>query len=73
MPVINITTWPTEEGTKKKMMEEVTRVIHETTGAPLDKITVYVQEIQKKNWADAGVIGDDADFGGKSRRLNYNN
>ncbi len=71
MPVINITTWPTPLDVKKNMMEEITRVVHETSGAPLDKITVYIHEIQQENWADAGVIGNDLAFREKSRRLNY--
>lgn len=62
MPIINITTWPTPIEKKQKMILEITRVVHETTGAPLDKITVFVQEIEKDSWAEAGVFGDNPEF-----------
>ncbi len=71
MPIINITTWPTAVEVKQKMMEDITRVVHEISGAPLDKITVFVQEIEKNSWSDAGVVGTNADFPKKSRRINY--
>lgn len=71
MPVINVITWPTPIEQKAKLLEELTRVVHETTGAPLDKITVYVQEVAQDSWADAGVIGTDSEFATKSRRKDY--
>ena len=71
MPVISVITWPTPSEKKIKLMEELTRVVHETTGAPLDKITVYVQEVEQENWADAGVVGADPEFAIKSRRKGY--
>jgi 4-oxalocrotonate tautomerase len=71
MPIVNIITWQTPKEVKQKMILEITRIIHETTGAPLDKITVYLQEVNKADWAEAGTFGDDPDFGKKSRRLNF--
>ena len=71
MPIIHVTTWPTPLDKKQKMILEITRVVHETTGAPLDKITVCVQEIEKNSWAEAGIFGSDPEFPKKSRRLNY--
>jgi 4-oxalocrotonate tautomerase len=71
MPIINITTWPTPAEIKERMMKEVTRVVHEVSGAPLDKITVYFQEISKDSWSEAGVLGSDPDFPSKSRKSSY--
>jgi 4-oxalocrotonate tautomerase len=71
MPIINVTTWPTSDEKKRQMILEITRVVHETTGAPLNKITVYVQEIKKSSWAEAGIFGDDPEFSVKSKRSIY--
>ena len=71
MPIIQITTWPTPKETKQHMMQEITRIIHEISGAPLDKITVYLQEIEPSQWSEAGIIGDNKEFKTKSRRLTY--
>ncbi|EKD91904.1 MAG: hypothetical protein ACD_29C00312G0002 [uncultured bacterium] len=72
MPIITVTTWPTPVEKKQKMILEITRVVHETTGAPLNKITVCVQELQKDSWAEAGILGSDPEFPKRSCRINYN-
>jgi 4-oxalocrotonate tautomerase len=69
MPIVNITTWPTPLEKKQKMMKEITQVIHETTGAPLTKITVIVQEIDKHDWSEAGITGDDPDFAKLTQKI----
>lgn len=71
MPIVNITTWPAEKETKHKLMREITKVVNDVLGAPLDKISVFLQEIEKDDWADAGVVGTDPDFSEKSRRKDY--
>jgi 4-oxalocrotonate tautomerase len=71
MPIINITTWPTPPEIKEKMMIAITQVIHEVTGAPLDKITVLIQEVEKNSWCEAGALGSDPQFATKSRRKEY--
>ena len=71
MPIINITTWSTPSDIKQKLITEVTKTVHEVSGAPLDKITVYVQEIAKDSWGEAGVLGSDPEFPTKSRRSSY--
>lgn len=71
MPIINITTWPTSSEVKEKVMKKITYLIHEETGAPLDKITVFFQEIEKNCWSEAGVLGSDSDFPVKSRYQSY--
>lgn len=72
MPIVNITTWPTPQPVKEKVMQEITKVIHDITGAPLDKITVYFQEIEKQSWSEAGILGSDETFPIESRRKEYN-
>lgn len=71
MPIISITTWPTPKETQQLMMQEITKVVHKISGAPLDKITVYIQEIIPSSWSEAGASGDSPEFQIKSRRLTY--
>lgn len=72
MPVIHIATWPiTDENHARALLEDVTRAVHNATGAPLDKISVYVTEVPPSRWADAGVLGTDPEFRRKSRRLAF--
>lgn len=72
MPVVHICTWPmSDEDKLRTMIEEVTRVVHQSSGAPLDKISVYVTEIAPSRWADGGVLGSDPSFPEKSRRQSY--
>lgn len=68
MPIIHITTWAGQTDEKsKELVEALTETTHRVTGAPLDKITVYISEIPRNRWAEAGVLGDDPDFPTKSR------
>ena len=72
MPVIHIATWPiADEERARALVEDVTRAVHGATGAPLDKISVYITEVAPSRWADAGVLGTDPQFSRKSRRLAY--
>ncbi|MDF2690770.1 MAG: putative protein 4-oxalocrotonate tautomerase-like protein [Gammaproteobacteria bacterium] len=67
MPIIHVTTWPTSPEVKEKLLKSLTQTTHQVTGAPLDKITVYISEIGKDSWSEAGVLGSDPDFATKSR------
>jgi 4-oxalocrotonate tautomerase len=72
MPVIHIATWPIkDEERARTLVEAVTRVVHETLGTPLYKISVYITEVQPSRWADAGVLGSDPQFRERSRRAGY--
>jgi 4-oxalocrotonate tautomerase len=71
MPIINISTWPTPTEIKKNIMEKITKLIHEETGAPLDKITVFFNEIVKDSWSEGGILGSDPEFREKSRRKTF--
>ncbi len=39
---------------KKALVEKVTQAVAETTGAPVDKIVVFIEEMSKKHYAIAG-------------------
>lgn len=72
MPVIHITSWPIQnEDVALALIEGVTRVVHEATGAPLDKISVYITEVPPSRWGDAGILGSAPQFRETSRRLSY--
>ncbi|MFJ6481407.1 MULTISPECIES: tautomerase family protein [unclassified Streptomyces] len=68
MPIISVTTWPSEDDDKcRELMEELTETVHRVTGAPRDRITVYVQEVPRKRWSEGGALGSDPDFARLSR------
>jgi 4-oxalocrotonate tautomerase len=72
MPMIQITTWPTwSNATKRALLEGITRVTHEVTHAPLDKIVVVVNEIPQTAWMEGGTLGSDPAFPEQSRRKTY--
>jgi 4-oxalocrotonate tautomerase len=72
MPVIHIATWPiVDEGRVRSLVESVTRAVHDTLGAPLHKISVYITEVPPSRWADAGVLGSEPEFRDKSLRTAY--
>ncbi|WJZ02941.1 tautomerase family protein [Corynebacterium freiburgense] len=69
MPIINVTTWEGQDDEiARELMIALTNATREVTGAPLDKITVYIHEVPKNRWAEAGSIGSDPDFPIASRR-----
>jgi 4-oxalocrotonate tautomerase family enzyme len=69
MPIINVTTWASDnQELKEKLIKELTLTTQKVTGARADKITVYITEIPNSLWAEAGVIGDAPDFLEKSCR-----
>lgn len=70
MPIVSVTTWPGKTDEEcKTLVEELTATVRRVTGAPLDKITVYIQEIPRNRWAEGGALGDDPDFAQLSRRV----
>ncbi|MFT4416988.1 2-hydroxymuconate tautomerase [Fredinandcohnia humi] len=42
------------EEQKKALMEKVTAVVSETTGAPTEKVVVFIEEMSKNHYAVAG-------------------
>ncbi|MFF4846372.1 4-oxalocrotonate tautomerase family protein [Streptomyces sp. NPDC001194] len=70
MPIISVTTWDGQDDAQcRELMEELTRTVRKVTGAPLDKITVYVQEVPRGRWTEGGALGSDPEFPVLSRRL----
>ncbi|GLZ01748.1 tautomerase family protein [Actinoplanes sp. NBRC 103695] len=70
MPIISVTTWDGQDDAQaRELMEELTRTVRRVTGAPLDKITVYIQEVPRSRWAEGGALGSDPEFPELSRRL----
>ncbi|MFD7835692.1 4-oxalocrotonate tautomerase family protein [Streptomyces sp. NPDC059761] len=70
MPIISVTTWDGQDDAQcRELMEELTRTVRKVTGAPLDKITVYVQEVPRNRWTEGGALGSDPEFPMLSRRL----
>ncbi|MFF4324382.1 4-oxalocrotonate tautomerase family protein [Streptomyces sp. NPDC001568] len=68
MPIISVTTWPSENDEKcHELMEELTETVHRVTGAPRDRITVYIQEVSRNRWSEGGAVGSDPDFARLSR------
>ncbi|MFJ3721660.1 4-oxalocrotonate tautomerase family protein [Streptomyces sp. NPDC090045] len=68
MPIISVTTWPSEDDDKcRELVEELTETVHRVTGAPRDRITVYVQEVPRNRWSEGGALGSDPDFALLSR------
>jgi len=69
MPILTVTTWPTLGDEKSQLLiEKLTDVVHETTGAPLDKITVLIHEVPQARWGEGGVLGNHPEFPVLSRR-----
>lgn len=72
MPFVHITTWPVKDESQIiRLQEDITFAVHKNTGAPLDKISVVITEVQPSRWADAGIPGNHKDFPVKSRRKDY--
>ncbi|CAL9563674.1 MULTISPECIES: tautomerase family protein [Streptomyces] len=69
MPIISVTTWDGQDDAQsQELLEELTRTVRRVTGAPLDKITVYIQEVPRNRWAEGGALGSDPKFPELSRR-----
>ena len=68
MPIVSVTNWPCDDTAAQQLMEELTRTVRRVTGAPLDKITVYVTEVPRNRWSEGGVLGTDTQFPELSRR-----
>ena len=69
MPIIKVTTWEGQDDSEaRELLVELTKTTRRVTGAPLDKISVFIEEIPKNRWAEAGSLGSDADFPIASRR-----
>lgn len=72
MPIVSVTTWPNQTDEKcQELIEELTATVNRVTGAPFDKITVYINEIPQNRWGEGGVIGTHPEYGELSRRRTH--
>ncbi len=46
-----------EKGTKKKLIENVTKTVCETLGCPAQAVIVILEDIPKENWGQDGKQG----------------
>ena len=44
---------------KRALVEKVTAAVSETAGAPAEKVTVYIEEMPKNHYAEAGKLKSD--------------
>lgn len=47
------------EEQKRAVIEKVSAALVEATGAPLDNVRVWIQDVPKENWGIAGVSAKD--------------
>lgn len=70
MPIIKVTTWKSDnQQLKEQLVKELTKTVHSVTGAPMPKITVFIEEIPNTQWAEGGVLGSEPDFLTRSLKL----
>ena len=71
MPILHVTTWPNLGDAKScQLIEALTQTMHSVTGAPLDRITVFITEVPRERWGEGGVPGSHPQFAELSRRGN---
>jgi len=55
MPIIKIGLWAgRDKETKKKLIENVTRVVCETVKCPPEAVIIVIEDIPKENWGQKG-------------------
>jgi 4-oxalocrotonate tautomerase family enzyme len=55
MPIVRIETWPIPRQAKDKMIASVTDAVVESVGCPGEAVQVLLYEVDKADWATAGV------------------
>lgn len=62
MPIVQISIVEgRDEASVKRCVKEVARTVHETLGAPLDTIRVFVQQVPATHWAVGDQTRDEID------------
>ncbi len=55
MPIVRVELWPgRDEATKEKLIQNITKVVSETTKCPTEAVTVVIQDVPKENWGMGG-------------------
>jgi 4-oxalocrotonate tautomerase family enzyme len=55
MPIVRIETWPIPREAKDTMIARVTDAVVESVGCPSEAVQVLLYEVDKADWATAGV------------------
>jgi len=56
MPLVEISMFSgRDEETKEKMIREITDAVVRTSGAPPEAVTVIIRDVERCDWARAGV------------------
>lgn len=50
MPYIAIRSFPKDEATKKKVVEEINEIFVRTWGCPPEALTISMEEVQPEDW-----------------------
>ncbi len=58
MPIVRVEMWAgrTQEA-KKKLIEELTKVVCQTIGCPPEAVIIVIEDIPKENWGQNGKQG----------------
>ena len=55
MPYIAIKAYPKEEERKKKLVEQINRVLLETWGCPQQAISIFLEDVSPEDWEEKVV------------------
>lgn len=68
MSIISIDAWKglTPEQ-KQAWIQACTRVTVKVLGVPLDEVVVYIRDIERDSWGQAGTVGTDPEWEVNSR------
>jgi 4-oxalocrotonate tautomerase len=68
MAILTIEGWKGMDDQKKKTwIKSSTDILYDLLDVPHDEIVVFVRDVPKENWGQAGVTGDDSEWAIKSR------
>ncbi len=58
MPMVTVEMYEgRSDEVKAKMIREISRVVAETSGAPLEDVWIVLKDVPKKHWGMGGVPG----------------
>lgn len=57
MPIVEINLWKekADDAVRERLIEEVSKKVSETLGAPIHAVEVIINEVPKANWGKGGV------------------
>ncbi len=58
MPMVRVEMYEgRSDEVKERMIKEISRVVAETSGAPIDDVWILLTDVPKKHWGMGGVPG----------------